>query len=58
MAEDTSEWQFEVDEVGEDADPDEPRREPIEPESVDLENALFVVAGVLGTVLVFVLATL
>jgi hypothetical protein len=42
------EWRFALDEVGEDAEPVHP---PLEPESPSLENALFVAAGVLGTVL-------
>ena len=50
-------WRFGLDEVDENGIvvPDEG---PIEPESVDLENALFVGVGVLGTLLVFVAATL
>ena len=56
MAEDTSDWQFEVDEVGEEAATAGGGREPIEPEAVDLENAAFVAAGVVGTVLVFLVA--
>ncbi|ADJ16011.1 DUF7312 domain-containing protein [Halalkalicoccus jeotgali] len=40
------EWQYAVDEVGEDADPEDDRRR-IEPESVTPENALFVLVGVL-----------
>lgn len=40
-----SEWKFEVDEVGPDG---VEREEPtIEPESIDIEHALFVVLGVL-----------
>jgi hypothetical protein len=58
MAEDTSEWRYDVDEVGEDAEPERPEPEPIEPESISTENALFVAAGAIGTVLVFVVATL
>jgi hypothetical protein len=38
------EWQFGVDEVGEDA---EPTREPIEPGSPSAENVAFVMLGVL-----------
>jgi hypothetical protein len=34
--------------------PERPPRPPIEPEPVDLENAAFVVLGVLLTVVVFV----
>jgi len=58
MAEESKDWQYDVDEVGEETAPARPAREPIEPESVDLENALFVVVGVVGTVLVFLLGTL
>ncbi|MFC5368479.1 DUF7312 domain-containing protein [Salinirubrum litoreum] len=43
---DEQQWRFAVDEVGEDA----PTREPLEPESISLENALFVAVGVLLTV--------
>jgi hypothetical protein len=35
-----------VDEVGEDA----PTRDPLEPESISVENALFVAVGVLFTI--------
>ncbi|MFC6795828.1 hypothetical protein ACFQFH_17780 [Halobaculum halobium] len=35
-----------------------PRETPIEPESIDAENALFVVAGVLGTLLLVFSVTL
>ncbi|UIP00825.1 hypothetical protein Hbl1158_05565 [Halobaculum sp. CBA1158] len=52
------EWRFALDEVGPDAEPDGPERPPIEPESVDAENALFVVAGVLGTLLFVLSVTL
>jgi hypothetical protein len=51
---DEQQWRFGADEVGEDAQ----TREPLEPESVSLENALFVALGVLltaGIVLVAVL---
>ena len=58
MAEDSSDWQYDVDEVGEEAATGRPAREPIEPESVDLENALFVVVGIVGTVLVFLFGVL
>lgn len=51
-----SDWKYDVEEVGEDADPDpEPERPelpPIEPESPSLEGALFVLLGVVATVLV------
>ncbi|SDM09250.1 hypothetical protein SAMN04487949_0817 [Halogranum gelatinilyticum] len=53
----SDEWRFSVDDVGEDAadvTPDEPRElPPIEPGSPSLENALFVLLGVVGTLLVF-----
>jgi hypothetical protein len=39
-------WRYGVDEVGEGA----PTRDPLEPESISLENALFVAVGVLLTV--------
>jgi hypothetical protein len=51
---DDQQWRFAVDEVGEDA----PTRDPLEPESVSLENALFVAAGVLLTVGILLLAVL
>jgi hypothetical protein len=41
---DEDEWQFGVDEVGEDA---EPTLEPIEPGSPSAENVAFVLLGVL-----------
>lgn len=53
MAQDSgesAEWRYGVDEVGEDA---EPNAESIAPESIDPENALFVVLGVVGTVALF-----
>ncbi len=53
-AEESDGWRFEVDEVGENA---EPFRDPIEPESVDLENAVFVLLGVVGTVGLIAAAT-
>ncbi|MEZ3143114.1 hypothetical protein [Halobaculum sp. MBLA0143] len=56
MAEDTGDWQFEVDEVGEESATAGGAAESIEPETVDLENAAFVAAGVVGTVLVFLIA--
>jgi hypothetical protein len=58
MAEDAREWQYDVDEVGDDAEEAATDRTPIEPESVDIENAVFVAVGALATVLVFVVATL
>jgi hypothetical protein len=50
------EWRFSVDDVGEDAaETLEEVRElpPIEPGNPSLENALFVLLGVVGTLLVF-----
>lgn len=58
MADNTSEWRFDPDDVGEDAEPTPAERDPIEPESMSMENALFVVFGALATVLVFVVALL
>ncbi len=51
-----SEWRFGIDEVGEDAEPEDERPElpPLEPESPSLENAFFVALGVVGTIVVFV----
>lgn len=51
-----SDWKYDVDEVGEEADsePDGPAFEPIEPGSPTAENAFFVALGVATTL--FVLA--
>ena len=46
------EWRFAVDEVGPDAEPDEPAADPIEPEAISPEHATFVALGVLLTVAV------
>jgi len=51
---DESVWRFGIDEVGEGAEPDRPPQPPLEPEPVELENALFVLVGVAGTLLVLV----
>lgn len=51
----TDNWRFDVEEVGEDA---EPLGDPIEPESVELENAVFVLLGVVGTAGLIVTAAL
>ena len=45
------EWRFGIDEVGEDAEQAQ-ELPPIEPGSPSLENALFVLLGVVGTLLV------
>lgn len=50
-------WQFGVDDVDEDGIVG-PEAAPIEPESVSVENALFVALGALGTLFVFLSATL
>jgi hypothetical protein len=47
-----SDWKYELDEVGEDAEPDEPDPE-LEPGSPSLENALFVALGIASTLFVF-----
>lgn len=52
-----SDWRFEVDEVGEDAE-DAETDEHIEPGTPSLENAVFVALGVLTTLIVFVLVLL
>ncbi|WP_049982591.1 hypothetical protein [Halorubrum sp. BV1] len=56
--EDESQWRFSVDEVGPNGvteDTHTPADEPIEPGTIDLENAVFVALGVALTVGVFVL---
>lgn len=57
---DGEEWRFAIDEVGPEAAAarEAERNPPIEPESIDAENALFVVAGVLGTLLLVFSVTL
>ena len=47
-----SDWKYELDEVGEDAEPDEADSE-LEPGSPSLENAFFVVLGVAATLFAF-----
>ena len=54
---DDGEWQFGLDDVDEDGIVG-PEPTPIEPESVSAENALFVALGALGTLAVFLAATL
>jgi hypothetical protein len=54
--EEEREWRFGLDEVGEDAadaGPGARPKEPMEPGSVSLENAAFVLVGALGTLLLF-----
>lgn len=54
---DDSEWQFSVDEVGEEASneaTDERTLPPLEPGDPSFENAMFVLLGVVGTLLIFV----
>lgn len=48
---DDREWRFALDEVGEDAE--EPEHPPLEPGSPDLENVVFVLAGAIGTLAIF-----
>ncbi|WP_135830178.1 DUF7312 domain-containing protein [Halorussus halobius] len=56
-----SEWKYDVDEVGEDADPnapdsadpDRPELEPLEPGSPTAENTLFVALGVATMLFLF-----
>ncbi len=50
------EWRFAVDEVGPDGIV-EPEREPIEPESPDIENVVFVLLGVVATLALLFAAT-
>ncbi|WP_277553586.1 DUF7312 domain-containing protein [Halobaculum limi] len=54
---DDDQWRFGLDEVGPEAEAaNQPA--PIEPESISAENALFVVTGVLGTLLLVFSVTL
>ena len=48
---DESEWRFSVDDVGPEAEAkaEPPEPDPIEPESISLENAVFVGLGILLT---------
>lgn len=61
------EWRFSVDEVGETTESQEEtedgnvagtlvHEQPLEPESISLENAVFFLVGALGTILFIVLA--
>ena len=60
------EWRFSVEEVPESANEDDEgniagtlmRDEPLEPETIDTENAVFFLLGSLGTILFVVLAIL
>jgi hypothetical protein len=45
-------WRFGVDDDGEVTEAERPPRPPLEPEPVELENALFVLVGVAGTLFV------
>ncbi len=47
-----SEWKYGIDDVGPEAEPEIPEPDPIEPESVSLEHASFVVLGVVLTLVV------
>lgn len=49
-----SDWKYELDEVGPDADSSDPRLPPVEPGSPRLENALPFLIGVAVAVFVFV----
>ena len=54
-----SDWKYDLDEVGEDAEPDEEERDlNLEPGSPSLENAFFVALGAATTLLVFARAIL
>lgn len=48
-----SDWKFDVDDVGEDAEDAKPKA-TVKPGSPTLEGALFVVLGVVATILTFV----
>jgi len=49
QSDDDHEWRFGVDDVGPEAEPDEPDPEPIEPEPISLEHAVFVGLGIVLT---------
>ena len=49
-----SDWKYDLDEVGDDGDPDDGPGEPLEPGSPSMENAAFVLLGVLSMLFVFV----
>jgi hypothetical protein len=50
-----SDWKYDLDEVGDDASPTaDERDEPLEPGSPSIENAAFVLLGVLSMLFVFV----
>jgi hypothetical protein len=49
--EDVEEWRYELEDL-EESEPEARIERPIEPEEIDLENALFVALGVLVAVLV------
>jgi hypothetical protein len=54
-----SDWKYDLDEVGEDAEPDEEEIEQnLEPGSPTLENAVFVALGAATTLIVFAHAIL
>ena len=57
-ADDDSEWRFGVDDVGPEADDQEPEpeSEPIEPEPISLEHAAFVGLGIMLTLAVMATA--
>ena len=50
QSDDDHEWRFGIDDVGPEAEVDEPEPEPIEPEPISLEHAVFVGLGIALTI--------
>lgn len=48
-SDDDHEWRFGIDDVGPEAEPDDPEPAPIEPEPISLEHAAFVGLGIVLT---------
>jgi len=51
-SDDDSQWRFGLDDVGPEAQQEPPEPEPIEPQSISLEHAVFVGLGVMLTLAV------
>jgi hypothetical protein len=48
-----SDWKYDLDEVGPEAEPDEPELAPVEKGDPSLENVIFVLLGALAALYVF-----